>query len=130
MGVSAFVVWYFLIGAGVEETAARNLVLLLMVLLENAHVFNCRSESISAFRIPLSRNYFVIVAVIAAQGIHILSMYIPFMQDVLGVSPVTFEEWLFFLGIALVLIAVMEMYKFVGKFRTYETSGTPQVKAV
>ena len=52
MGVSAFVVWYFLIGAGVEETAARNLVLLLMVLLENAHVFNCRSESISAFRIP------------------------------------------------------------------------------
>jgi magnesium-transporting ATPase (P-type) len=130
MGVSAFVVWYFLIGAGVEETAARNLVLLLMVLLENAHVFNCRSESISAFRIPLSRNYFVIVAVIAAQGIHILSMYIPFMQDVLGVSPVTFEEWLFFLGIALVLIAVMEMYKFVGKFRTYETSGAPQVKAV
>ena len=57
-------------------------------------------------------------------------MYIPFMQDVLGVSPVTFEEWLFFLGIALVLIAVMEMYKFVGKFRTYETSGAPQVKAV
>ena len=130
MGVSAFVVWYFLIGVGVEETAARNLVLLLMVLLENAHVFNCRSESISAFRIPLSRNYFVIVAVIAAQGIHILSMYIPFMQDVLGVSPVTFEEWLFFLGIALVLIAVMEMYKFVGKFRTYETSGASQVKTV
>ena len=45
MGVSAFVVWYFLIGAGVEESAARNLVLLLMVLLENVHVFNCRSES-------------------------------------------------------------------------------------
>ena len=94
MGVSAFVVWYFLIGAGVEESAARNLVLLLMVLLENVHVFNCRSESISAFRVPISRNYFLIIAVIAAQGIHILSMYIPFMQDVLGVAPVTFEEWI------------------------------------
>jgi len=122
MGVSAFVVWYFLIGAGVDETAARNLVLLLMVLLENAHVFNCRSESVSAFRIPISRNYFVIIAVIAAQGIHILSMYIPFMQDVLGVAPVTFEEWLFFLGIALLLIAVMETYKFLGKHPQFQGS--------
>ncbi|MBN1194534.1 MAG: cation transporting ATPase C-terminal domain-containing protein [Methanomicrobiaceae archaeon] len=54
---------------------------------------------------------------IAAQGIPILSMYISFMQEVLGVSPVTFEEWLFFLMIALVLIAMMEVYKFAGKFR-------------
>ena len=53
-------------------------------------------------------------------------MYIPFMQDVLGVAPVTFEEWLFFLGIALVLIAVMEAYKFVGKFRNNETRGVSQ----
>ena len=126
MGVSAFVLWYFLIGTGVEESAARNLVLLLMVLLENAHVFNCRSESMSAFRVPISRNYFLIIAVIAAQGIHILSMYIPFMQDVLGVSPVTFAEWLFFLGIALTLIGVMEAFKFVGKLRNNATSGVFQ----
>ena len=122
MGVSAFVLWYFLIGSGVEESAARNLVLLLMVLLENVHVFNCRSERVSAFRVPISRNYFLIVAVIAAQGIHILSMYIPFMQDVLGVTPITFGEWIIFLGIALVLMAVMEAYKFVGKFRNNETN--------
>ena len=130
MGVSAFAVWYFLIGTGVDETAARNLVLLLMVLLENVHVFNCRSESVSAFRVPISRNYFVVMAVIAAQGIHILSMHIPFMQDVLGVAPVTFEEWLIFLGIALVLIAVMEAYKFAGKFRNNEPSGGFPVKTV
>jgi len=130
MGVSAFVVWYFLLGAGVEESAARNLVLLLMVFMENCHVFNCRSESISAFRIPISRNYFLLIGVIAAQGIHILSMYIPFMQEVLGVSPVTFEEWLIFLGIALILIAVMEVYKFAGKFRNNKTSGASLFQTV
>ena len=91
--------------------------LLLRVLLENCHVFNCRSERISAFRVPLSRNYYLIIGVIAALGNHILSMYIPFMQDVLGVSPVMFEEWLLFLMIAIVLIAVMRVYKFAGKFR-------------
>ena len=123
MGVSAFVVWYFLLGAGVEESAARNLVLLLMVLLENCHVFNCRSESMSAFRVPVSRNYFLIIGVIAAQGIHILSMYIPFMQDVLGVAPVTFDEWLIFFMMALTLIAVMEVYKYGGKFRNRVAGG-------
>ncbi len=125
MGASAFAAWYFLIGTGVEEAAARNLVLLLMVFLENCHVFNCRSERRSAFRVPISRNYFLIIGVIAAQGIHILSMYIPFMQEVLGVSPVTFEEWLIFLFIALILIAVMEVYKFVGKFRNNGANGVP-----
>lgn len=125
MGGSAFAVWYFLIGSGVEEATARNLVLLLMVLLENCHIFNCRSERRSAFRIPVSRNYFLIIGVIAAQGIHILSMYIPFMQDVLGVEPVTFEEWLIFLFIALLLIAVMEVYKFVGKYRNTWSNGVP-----
>lgn len=123
MGLSAFMVWHFLIGSGLEESPARNLVLLLMVLLENCHVFNCRSERISAFRIPISRNYFLILGVAAAQGIHILAMYIPFLQDVLGVQPVTVEEWLIFLGIALVLIAVMESYKFLGKFRNSDTGG-------
>ncbi|OPY36856.1 MAG: magnesium-transporting ATPase MgtA [Methanoregula sp. PtaU1.Bin051] len=34
-----------------------------------------------------------------------------------GVSPVTFEEWIVYLGIALVLVAVMEVYKFAGNAR-------------
>lgn len=123
MGVSAFAVWYFLLGTGMEEHAARNLVLLLMVLLENCHVFNCRSESVSAFCVPLSRNHILIIGVLAAQAIHILSMYIPFMQDVLGVSPVTFDEWAICLGIALVLVAMMEVYKFAGKAQRRETGG-------
>jgi hypothetical protein len=54
-----------------EEASARNCVLLLMVLLQNVHVFNCRSESTSAFRVPLHRNWILIFGVLAAQGIHI-----------------------------------------------------------
>ncbi|WAC04374.1 MAG: HAD-IC family P-type ATPase [Methanoregula sp.] len=130
IGISAFVVWGFLIGAGYEENTARNLLLLLMVLLENCHVFNCRSEYISAFHVPLARNRFLILGVIAAQGIHILSMYIPFMQNALGVSPVTFDEWFLLLGISLGVIAVMELYKFVGKFRSNETSGAVPVQGI
>ncbi len=52
IGFSAFVVWWFLIGSGVSENTARNYVLLLMVLMENCHVFNCRSEYRFCFQGP------------------------------------------------------------------------------
>lgn len=111
IGLTAFFTWWWLQSAGWEVADARNLVLLLMVLLENVHVFNCRSEYESAFRVPLRNNLILIIGVLAAQGIHIASMYIPFMQDVLGVSPVSFLEWLYMLLLALILLVVMEAFK-------------------
>ena len=82
-----------------------------MVLLENVHVFNCRSERVSAFRVPLKRNPLLICGVLVAQGIHILMMQWPFMQKVLGVAPVTLQAWGMLLGLATVLLVVMELFK-------------------
>jgi P-type Ca2+ transporter type 2C len=119
MGGITIGVWYYLINNGWEAGEARNLLLLLMVLLQNFHVFNCRSETTSAFRIPVSRNYLLIGGVIAAQGIHIGSMYIPFMQELLGVSPVSLKEWSILMGIAFTIIVVMEFFKII-KMRLVE----------
>lgn len=111
MGLIAFVSWVWLLEQGFDVDAARNFVLLLMVLLENFHVFNCRSERLSAFSIPLARNRLLIGGLIAAQGIHILSMYVPFMQKVLGVAPVTLQQWFSFCALASLLLLVMELFK-------------------
>ncbi|MEN7549955.1 cation-transporting P-type ATPase [Rapidithrix thailandica] len=113
IGLIAFFVWNHLISSGYAEKEARNLLLLLMVFLENVHVFNCRSEKKSAFKIPLSRNYFLIVGVFLAQGIHILSMYTPMMGNVLEVNPISLKEWFTFFGLALILLAVMEIFKWI-----------------
>ena len=87
------------------------MILLLMVLLENVHVFNCRSETVSAFRIPLRRNLLLIAGVVSAQGIHIACMHLPFMQKVLGIAPVSYSDWLAVLAPALLLPVVMEVFK-------------------
>lgn len=87
MGCVAFAVFWFLIEKMDYGTfEARNLLLLLMVLFENVHVFNVRSETRSAFRIPISGNWLLMGAVVVAQGVHILSMYIPWWRDVLESS--------------------------------------------
>jgi magnesium-transporting ATPase (P-type) len=112
MGVMAFTAFYLLYEVwGYTAFAATNMVFLLMVMLENVHVFNCRSETESAFRVPISRNRFLLFGVLAAQGVHLLAMQIPLMQEVLRVEPVSLQEWGATLMAAVVLLAVMEVYK-------------------
>jgi len=125
MGVTAFGLWYWLLASGWEEAAARNMVLLLMVFLENFHVFNCRSEYRSAFRVPLTRNLVLVAGVLAAQGIHILAMHIPFMQSVLRVAPVSTGEWLSLFLLASVVLVVMELFKLAKRYSSSTITAVP-----
>lgn len=113
IGLVGFGVWYYLISIGTPEKEARNILLFLMVLFENVHVFNCRSERKSTFRVALSRNKLLIAAVIVAQGIHLASMYIPVMEDILEVQPISLTLWLQLAALALSVLGVMEIYKWV-----------------
>lgn len=112
MGAVAFVVFAVLTGPmGLDTGAARNLLLLLMVLFENVHAFNVRSETRSVFRIPLSANWLLVSAVLTAQGVHIASMFIPGWRDLLGIEPVTITTWAILVGMTLSLLLVVESYK-------------------
>ncbi len=113
IGLIGFGVWIYLLDAGWEEEAARNLLLLLIVLFQNYHVFNCRSEYVSAFRMPFRNNPFAFVAVIAALGLHTLVMHVPFMQSLLRIAPVTLEQFLILAALAGAILVVMERYKLI-----------------
>ena len=113
MGVLAFATfsWQILNGAEVEN--ARNITLLLMVLFENVHVLNSRSETRSLFRQYFFGNPFLIFGMLGAQAIHIGAMYTPGLRDVLQVQPVSIIQWSQLLGIALCLIIVDELHKLI-----------------
>lgn len=111
MGLVAFGAWYWLLADGWDVPTARNMLLLLMVLLENFHTFNCRSERRSAFKIPLRNNLVLLIGVLSAQAIHILSMHIPFMQELLRIAPVSLKEWVLLLLLASLILVVMELFK-------------------
>jgi magnesium-transporting ATPase (P-type) len=112
MAIVAFVNFYLLLNvAGFSEIDARNRLLLLMVLLENYHVFNCRSEYLSVFRVSFSRNWILVLGVLAAQGIHIAAMHIPIAQRVLQVATITLREWLVPFVMASAVLIAMEIFK-------------------
>ena len=111
MGLIGFAVWAWLLGTGMAEEQARALLLVLFVLFENFHVFNARSEVTSAFRMPLSRNRFLVLSVIGAALINAAAMYIPFLADVLRTGPIGPEAWGVLIVIASSILVVMEAYK-------------------
>jgi Ca2+-transporting ATPase len=111
IGTVAFIVFQWLIEKGYTLDEARNGTLLLMVLFENIHVFNSRSELRSAFRHNPLRNPILLVGTAMAQLVHIGAMYTPWISEVLKIQPVTPQHWLELLGLALTVLVVMELHK-------------------
>ena len=111
MGCLAFAVFKYQLSLGASDQSARNTTLLLMVLFENVHVLNSRSETRSIFRQYFFGNKFLLFGMLGAQSIHIAAMYTPIIRDTLQLQPVTFNLWLTLLGIALILIVLDECHK-------------------
>ncbi|HOZ53189.1 MAG TPA: HAD-IC family P-type ATPase, partial [bacterium] len=114
IGLSVFGVWFYLINILVwGEDISRNIVLVLMVLFQNAHVLNCRSEKTSIFKMPFKKNLILLFGILSAQLLHVAITYNPFMQRVLKVSPINFKEWIILLVVASSVLLVMEIFKFI-----------------
>ena len=111
MGVVGFGLFRYALAAGWSEAEARNALLLLMVLFENVHIFNCRSETQSAFsRSPL-KSPVLMIGMVVAFSIHVLMMHIPLGQTLLSAGPVSANHWLLLLCLALPILPVMELHK-------------------
>ncbi|MFA5420985.1 MAG: HAD-IC family P-type ATPase [Patescibacteria group bacterium] len=113
MGLVSFGVWIYLLDyLGWEESHARNFLLMLMVLFQNFHVLNCRSEIVSTFKISIKKNLVVFFGIIAAQALHIFATYNPFLQRALHTEPVPLVEWFYLFLIASSILWTMEIFKF------------------
>jgi P-type Ca2+ transporter type 2C len=123
MGVVAFVAFGRMLDAGWSEPAARNTLLLLMVLFENVHIGNCRSETTSLFRLSPLRSPILLAGVSIAFLVHLGSMYLPPTQALLQVAPVSIEIWVTLVGLALTVAVAMELHKLTWRWRYGDRQG-------
>jgi magnesium-transporting ATPase (P-type) len=117
MGSVAFAAFLWMLNAGWSESSARNALLLLMVLYENIHIGNCRSETRSAFLLSPFRSPVLLVGTVAAQLLHVSMLYLPFGQEVLRTEPVDLTTWLALLALALTVFLAMEIHKWSWRMR-------------
>ncbi len=112
MGTIAFAEFYWMLNYShynVED--ARNILLLQFVLFENIVVLNSLSESLPFFKQPLMDNPLLVYGTVAAQALHIGAMYTPGLRDVLHIHPVSLKEWGVLLAVALIIMLVIELEK-------------------
>lgn len=114
IGFGAFA---WMIDNGWSEPAARNVLLLLMVLFENFHLGNCRSESKSAFALSPLRSPTLFYGAIGAFLIHLAAMHIPFVQGVMETEPVSATTWLVLVPLAVLIVPAIELHKWTWRKR-------------
>jgi P-type Ca2+ transporter type 2C len=111
MGVSGFLLFTTLLELGWSLDAARNSVLLLLVLQSNVQTGASRSERRFALGISPLRNPLLLGGVIVALLVHVAALYLPGISDVLRTQPVTMEHAALLVVIAIGLFVVMEGHK-------------------
>jgi P-type Ca2+ transporter type 2C len=111
IGGVGFVAFQWMIANGWAEAEARNVLLLTMVLFENFHIGNCRSERKSAFAISPLHSPMLLAGAGAAFLIHLIAMYLPFMEGVLGTAPVSATTWIVSISLAISVVPAIELHK-------------------
>ncbi len=112
IGGIVFLVWYILLKwLNVELSVARGYIMALMVFIQNIHVFNCRSETHSAFSIPIKSNLLIVGGVFFSILLQVIVMETPILSKFLQTTSVPFLHLIYLFLIALIILVVVEIYK-------------------
>ena len=85
----------------------------LMVFIQNIHVFNCRSESNSAFSVPLKNNWLIVGGVIVSVLLHVIVMESTILSKFLQTVKVPFNHMIILFLVSTLVLAIIEVYKMV-----------------
>ena len=112
IGLIVFIFWFFLIrGLNVDTFVARGYIMALMILIQNIHAFNCRSERKSSLSIPLSNNRIFLYGVLGSMILGVTVLESSFFNKYLKTSPIPLPDLICLLVISLSISIIMETYK-------------------
>uniref|UniRef100_A0A2N9IX07 P-type Ca(2+) transporter n=1 Tax=Fagus sylvatica TaxID=28930 RepID=A0A2N9IX07_FAGSY len=103
---------YFLGG----KVKAMTLSLSVLVAIEMFNSLNALSEDGSLVTMPPWVNPWLLLAMSVSFGLHFLILYVPFLAQVFGIVPLNLNEWLLVLVVALPVILIDEVLKFIGRW--------------
>ena len=114
IGIIVFDIWYVLINyLKLDVNIARGYIMVLMVFIQNIHVFNCRSETESAFNISLRSNPLIVMTVFGSILLQIVVMEVPLLSKYLKTQPIPYSHMFMLLLFAMIILIVMEIYKLI-----------------
>ncbi|MGV3774016.1 MAG: cation-transporting P-type ATPase [Verrucomicrobiales bacterium] len=99
--------------AGGTVAEARTAVINVIVMVEIAYLFSCRSLNHSIFTIGLFSNRWAIGGSLAMIGAQLLFTYVPVMHKMFHTAVISSESWLRIIAVAVVSFAAVELEKWI-----------------
>ncbi|KAL7600214.1 hypothetical protein Lser_V15G26491 [Lactuca serriola] len=108
------------------KVKAMTLSLSVLVAIEMFNSLNALSEDESLLTMPPWVNPWLLLAMSVSFGLHFLILYVPFLAQVFGIVPLSLNEWMLVLAVALPVILIDEVLKFVGRLTHGTEATTPR----
>lgn len=87
----------------------------MLVTIEMMNSLNALSEDCSLLVVPPHKNMYLVGAIAASFLAHFMILYIPLMQTVFSVAPLTWREWKLVLMFSFPVIVMDEVLKLIGR---------------
>jgi Ca2+-transporting ATPase len=94
---------------------ASTLSLSVLVAIEMFNSLNALSEDGSLVTMPPWVNPWLLIAMSVSFALHFLILYVPFLAKIFGIVPLSLNEWFLVLLVALPVILIDEVLKFIGR---------------
>ena len=98
---------------GETEAEARTAVVNVIVMVETAYLFGCRSLKHSVFRIGFFRNPLALAGAAAMIFLQLLFTYLPLMNRLFHSTPLNAWSWVLISAVALLSFAAVELEKWI-----------------
>ena len=97
------------------KVKATTLSLSVLVAIEMFNSLNALSEDTSLLRMPPWVNPWLLVAMTISFSLHFVILYVPFLANIFGIVPLSFNEWMLVLVVSLPVILMDEVLKKIGR---------------
>lgn len=119
-GIITLLTYYLGITLYNRETAI-TMAFVTLGLIQLAHSLNVRSGSGSAFRRGLPSNIYLAGAIAVSAALQLVVVIAPFLNGIFRVTQLNWQQWLIVAGASILIIPVVELVKFVCKWRSRQS---------
>ena len=112
IGLIVFVAFFIMIRVfNMEVSTARGYIMALMVFMQNMHVLNCRSETLSIFKNPIKNNVLIIFSIVGSILLQIIVMEVDVLSRFLQTTPIPVGHMIILFIVSMPIVFIMEMFK-------------------
>ncbi len=114
IGLIVFGLWVYLLKyVGLGTALARVYVVALMIIIQNIHAFNCRSERRSVFSVPITSNYIFLFGVLGSILLGLVVLEVDSISIFLKTTSLPYSHLVGLFSLGLIILVVMECYKLI-----------------